>query len=73
MKIEQLIVQYLYNNKSVTLQNIGTFEVSADVKLPLDNEKDAVLPDNAFTFKYNPRAGQDDGLIDFIVLQVKNI
>ena len=55
MKIEQLIVQYLYNNKSVTLQNIGTFEVSDDVRLPLDNEKDAVLPDNAFTFKYNPR------------------
>ncbi|MEO5967949.1 MAG: hypothetical protein ABIP68_08200 [Ferruginibacter sp.] len=73
MKIEQLIVQYLYNNKSVTLQNIGTFEVSDDVRLPLDNEKDAVLPDNAFTFKYNPRAGQDDGLIDFIVSHTRKI
>lgn len=73
MKIEQLIVQYLYNNKSVTLQNIGTFEVAADVNLPLDNEKDAVLPENAITFKYNSKAGQDDGLIDYIVAHTRKI
>ena len=73
MKIEQLIVQYLYNNKSVTLQNIGTFEVSADVNFPIDNEKDAILPENAITFKYDPRASQDDGLIDFIVSHTRKI
>ena len=73
MKIEQLIVQYLYNNKSVTLQNIGTFEVSPDVHLPIDNEKDAVLPENAITFIYNPKAKQDEGLIDFIVSHTRKI
>ena len=73
MKIGQLIVQYLYNNKEVTLQEIGTFTLSQDIVFPGENEKEAFLPDNAVQFHYNTRAGQDEGLIDYIVQTTRKI
>ncbi len=73
MKIEQLIVQHLYNSKKVTIQDIGSFTLSPDMPLPLDNEKDMSMPENAVTFQYNKKAVQDDDLIDFIVSQTRKI
>lgn len=73
MKIEQLIVQHLYNNKKVTLQDIGTFNLHADVPLQPDNDKEGILPENAISFQFNKRAAQDDDLIDFIVSQTRKI
>lgn len=73
MKIEQLFVQYLYINKKVTLQNIGSFLLSPDIAIPEENEKDAALPDNAISFEYNSKAPQDESLIDFIVQQTRKI
>ncbi len=73
MKIEQLIVQYLYSNKKVTLQDIGTFTISTDINIPIDSEKDTVLPENAIDFSYNPKAGVDDGLIAYIVENTRKI
>ena len=73
MKIEQLIVQYLYTNKKVTLQDIGVFHLSPSVTISPEQDKDAVLPDNAITFEYNIKAVQDDNLIDFIVKQTRKI
>ncbi len=73
MKIEQLIVQHLYNNKSVTLQGIGTIHLSPSVTLPSEGDKDAAIPDNAFSFDYNLRAGEDDALIQYIMQQTRKI
>ncbi len=73
MKIEQLIVQHLYNSKKVTIQDIGSFTLSPDMPLPLDNEKDMNMPENAVTFQYNKKAVQDDDLIEFIVSQTRKI
>ncbi len=73
MKMEQLIVQYLYSNKKVTLQDIGTFIISADINIPVDSEKDTVLPENAIEFKYEPKAGVDEGLINYIVANSRKI
>ena len=73
MKIEQLIVQYLYTNKKVTLQDIGVFYLSDNVTIPVEQDKEASLPDNAITFEYNTKAVQDDGLIEFIVQQTRKI
>jgi len=73
MKTEQLIVQYLYNNKKVTLQDIGTFSISPDINIPADGEKDALLPPDAIRFEYNTKATQDDGLVQFIVDQTRKI
>jgi uncharacterized protein (UPF0333 family) len=73
MKMEQMIVQYLYSNKKVTLQDIGTFTISSDIHIPVDNEKDTILPENAIEFKYDPKAGEDAGLIDYIVANSRKI
>ena len=40
MKIEQLLVQYLYISKKVTLQGIGTFKLDPAVVIPAENDKD---------------------------------
>jgi hypothetical protein len=73
MKIEQLLVQHFYNTKQVTLQGVGTFNLSPDFILPADNEKDLSIPPGAISFQYNPKAKEDDSLIDFIVQQTRKI
>ena len=73
MKIEQLIVQYLYQNKKVTLQDIGSFSVSDDITIPTDIEKDTVLPENSIQFNYDPKALQDEGLINFVIENTRKI
>jgi uncharacterized protein (UPF0333 family) len=67
LKIEQLIVQYLYQNKEVTLQGIGTFRLNPLVELPTDTSKDFVMPEDAFEFEDNQKATEDEGLVDYIV------
>ena len=73
MKIEQLIVQHLYTAKNVTLQGIGTIHLNPAVSIPQSGDKDAAIPENAFTFDYNLKAGEDEGLIDFIVQQTRKM
>jgi len=73
MKIEQLLVQHFYNNREVTLQGMGTFTLSPDFALPTETDKDVVMPENAIFFKYNPKATEDDALINFIVQQTRKI
>ena len=75
MKIEQLIVQYLYLNKQVTLQGIGTFRLDPSVILPAPNEKekDFTMPENAVEFEYNLKAGEDEGLVKYIVQHTRKI
>ena len=73
MKIEQVLVQQLYSNKKITLQGIGSFRLDSSVSLPMDSDKGIVLPENAITFDYNPKAGEDEALIDAIVLHTKKI
>jgi hypothetical protein len=73
MKIDQLLVQYFYTAKQVTLQGIGTFTLLPDFIIPADTDKDIVLPENAVSFKYNPRATEDESLINYIVQQTRKI
>jgi hypothetical protein len=73
MKMEQMIVQYLYSNKKVTLQEIGTFNISSDINIPVDSEKDTIMPENYIEFTYDAKAGVDEGLIDYIVSHSRKI
>jgi hypothetical protein len=73
MKIDQLIVQHFYIAKQVTLLGIGTFKLSPDFVLPAENDKDIVLPDNAVSFEYNPRATEDEALVTYITQQTRKI
>ena len=73
MKTEQLIVQYLYSNKKVTLQDIGTFTVSPEIIFPEEADKDTALPPDAISFVCDKRAQQDEGLIAYIMQQTRKI
>lgn len=73
MKIDQVIVLHLYNNKQVTLQGIGTFRLDPSVSLPAETQKELVIPENAITFEYNPKATEDESLIDSIVQHTTKI
>ena len=73
MKIEQLIVQHLYQQKEVTLQGIGSLSLNPSMALPGDNEKDFVMPENAFSYEYNLKATEDEALINYIVQQTRKI
>jgi flagellar basal body-associated protein FliL len=66
MKIEQLIVQYLYQEKKVTLEGIGSFYLSPDISISTSVEP-VPLPDNSIQFELNSKAIPDEGLIKFIV------
>ena len=73
VKIEQVLVQQLYSNKKISLQGIGTFSLDNSVSLPVDSEKGMVIPENAISFEYNPKTGEDEALIDAIVKHTKKI
>ncbi len=73
MKTEQLIVQYLYSNKKVTLQDIGEFNIASEINIPEDSDKDIVLPADSIQFIYDPKAPVDDGLVAFIMESTRKI
>ena len=71
MKIEQLIVQYLYLNKKVTLENIGTFRLLKEIDTQPNGDQPIILPENTFEFEFNIKAPQEEGLIKYIVEQTR--
>ena len=73
MKIEHLITQYLYLNKKVTLESIGTFYMSADVDIPTESENIGMLPESSIKFECDLKAEKDEGLINYIVTQTRKI
>ena len=73
MKIEQLLVQHFYKQRQVTLQGIGSFNLSPDFVMPADTDKNAAIPENAITFKYDSRAGEDEALILYIMEQTRKM
>ncbi len=73
MKVEQLLVQYLYQSKSVSLLNIGRFSISPEISIIPESEKSQVLPPDAIKFEYDGNAPIDEGLIDYIVQQTRKI
>ncbi len=73
MKTEQLIVQYLYKNKKVTLQDIGSFVLSPEINIAPDADKDMALPPDAISFEYDPKAIADEGLVNYIVEHTRKI
>jgi hypothetical protein len=73
LKIEQLIVQHLYNTKQVSVQGIGIFRMKSGVLLPAEGDKDFSMPADAFSFEYNLKTPEDEALVDFIVKQTGKI
>jgi len=73
LKIEQLIVQYLYSCKQVALPGIGTIKLKTDTVLPTPGDKDFIMPADAFSFEYNLKAVEDEKFVDYIVQHTNKI
>lgn len=73
MKIENFIVQYLYEAKKVTLEQIGSFFLQTDIAAGAEPDKETPLPPDAIRFEFDRNATQDDGLINYIVSQTRKI
>lgn len=72
MKIESLLVNYLYANKKLTLQGIGTFTVVGNIEQP-DGDAPVALPEDAVIFEQDLHAPLDEGMIQYIVESTRKI
>lgn len=72
MKTAQLILQYLAAAKKVSLQHLGTLYLAPEFSMA-DPEKELSFPEGAVSFSYDPKAGNDEDLIAFIMQQTKKI
>jgi hypothetical protein len=73
VKLDNLIVQHLYNSKKVSLMGIGNFHLDPSVALPSESDKDYVMPENAISFEYDLKAPEDGGLSNFVGEKTRKI
>ncbi|MFY7839707.1 MAG: hypothetical protein ACOVP7_05495 [Lacibacter sp.] len=67
MKIQELLAQYLYKEKSLTLPGLGRFELDPTVNLT--DTKEQVWPDAAITFTMDRQAQLPEELLTYLVQQ----
>ena len=73
MKFDDLLAQYLYQNKSLQLQGIGTFELDDKVSIPGENEKEIYYPIEGLSFHFNAKDSTPESLVGFLVLKLGKI
>jgi hypothetical protein len=66
LKIPQLLVQYLYNNRKISLPGLGIFTLDKSVVLPEENDRTLLSMPNAVQFQNANIAAADKELIQFI-------
>ncbi len=67
MKFDDHLAAYLYENKSLRLEGIGTFTLDEKVSVPHETDKEVYYPIEGLLFKYNPKSDTDENLISFLV------
>ena len=67
MKIEQVLIHYLLKNKQLVLQGLGLFKLEASLPDTADPDRPIIIPEDAISFHYDPKADEDKNLVDFIV------
>lgn len=73
MKIENLIAEFLYQEKKVTLTEIGTFSLIMDLEGPSHDETEIFPPEGSVSFQYNAHAPIDENLVTFIIQKTGKI
>ena len=73
MKFDDLLAQYLYENKSLQLQGIGTFELDKNVSLPNEQDKQVYYPIEGLKFIINTKDVTNEDLITFLVKKLGKI
>ena len=73
MKIPQLLVQYLYTNRKMSLPGLGHFTLDKSVILPDENDRNLHSTPNAVQFQNANIVAADKELISFICEQTGKI
>jgi len=73
VRIKNLIVEFLYSHKELTLEGIGTLSIKPSVDGVSSAEKHAPISENVYTFVHDFKAPQDEELIEFIMQHTKKI
>ncbi|HEX6916101.1 MAG TPA: hypothetical protein VF145_12720 [Chitinophagaceae bacterium] len=66
-KFDTLIANYLYSNRQVDLEGIGSFRLDENFVLPPDADKTTFFPLEGIHFEHNTKVETSPALIDYIV------
>lgn len=73
MKFDDQLAAYLYENRTLRLEGIGTFTLDSKVSVPHEQEKEIYYPIEGLSFTYNPKSDTDEDLITFLVKKLHKI
>lgn len=73
MKFDDHLAAYIYENKSLTLEGIGTFILNDKVRSSGPQEKEGYFPAESLAFTYNPKSRTDESIILFLVKRLSKI
>lgn len=73
MKFDDQLAAYLYENKLLNLEGIGTFTLDSKVSVPSEQEKEVYYPIEGLQYTYNPKARTDESIIIYLVKKLSKI
>ncbi len=73
MKFDDHLAAYLYDNKTLQLEGIGTFVLDNKVNPPNTQDREAYYPIEGLSFTFNPKSETDEKIIHFLVQRLHKI
>ncbi|WP_147201789.1 hypothetical protein [Segetibacter aerophilus] len=73
MKFDDQLAAFLYENKTLRLEGIGTFTLDSKVSVPSELEKEIYYPIEGLSFTYNPKCETDEDVITYLVRKLHKI
>ncbi|WP_297820265.1 hypothetical protein [Segetibacter sp.] len=73
MKFDDQLAAFLYENKTLRLEGIGTFTLDSKVSVPNQHEKEIYYPIEGLSFTYNPKSDTDENIITYLVKKLHKI
>ena len=73
MKFDDQLAAYLYENKTLKLEGLGTFILNSKVSIPNTQEKEVYYPIEGLSFTFDPKSTTDENIIFFLVKKLGKI
>jgi hypothetical protein len=73
VKFDVQLASYLYENKTLRLEGIGTFTLDSKVSVPHEQEKEIFYPIEGLSFTYNPKSTSEEEVIFYLVKKLHKI
>lgn len=73
MKFDDQLAAFLYQNKTLRLEGIGTFTLDSKASVPHEQDKEIYYPIEGLSFTYNPKSDTEEAVIAFLVKKLHKI